>query len=183
MSPGSCIVLNASYEFMSINHWFDAWTLVCRGKATPLASYEQPIRSENLTVQAPAVVQLKYHVNLERRRQSFTCPSHKNIWVREGGKCAYCGKVISLRQTTKDHVHPRSKGGKDVLTNVVAACSACNSIKSNRTLQEVGMSFREGVEPRQLTDDEKLTVLMKTSQAVERRTWLNFLRREGLTLF
>jgi 5-methylcytosine-specific restriction endonuclease McrA len=183
MTPGSCIVLNLSFEFLSINHWFDAWSLVARGKAIPLATYDQQIRSDKLSVAAPAVVQLKHHVTLGRRRQGFTLPSHRNIWVREGGKCAYCGCSISLRQTTKDHVHPRSKGGKDVLLNVVAACESCNARKADRTLAETGMVFREGVELRHLTDDEKLTVLMKTSQSHERKTWLGFLKREGLSLF
>lgn len=180
---GNAIVLNLDYSFLSINHWFDAWSLVCRGKARPLVTYDQRIRSEKIDAPAPAVIQLTHHVTLGRRRQSFTMPSHRNIWVREGGKCAYCGCSISLRQTTKDHVHPRSKGGKDVLLNVVAACEACNARKANKTLAETGMTFRAGVVLRHLTDDEKLTVLMKTSQSHERRTWLGFLKREGLSLF
>ena len=183
MTPGSCIVLNNSYEFLSINNWYDAWNLVCRGKARPLATYDQHIRSERVTAPAPAVVQLNHHVTLGRRRQSFALPTHRNIWVREGGRCAYCGCQISLRQVTKEHVHPRSKGGKDTLLNVVAACEACNARKADHFLHEVGMVFREGVELRNLTDDEKLTVLMKTSQSHERRTWLSFLKKEGLTLF
>lgn len=183
MCPGNCIVLNNSFEFLSINNWFDAWRLVAGGKAEVKASYDQPIRSDKMTIAAPAVVLLKHHVRVGRRRQAFTMPAHRNIWVREGGKCAYCGKVITLRQVTKDHVHPRSKGGPDTLLNVVAACETCNAKKADRSLAESGLSFREGVELRHLTDEEKLTVLMKTSQATERKVWLGFLRKEGLSLF
>jgi 5-methylcytosine-specific restriction endonuclease McrA len=183
MSPGSCIVLNNSFEFLSINHWFDAWKLIACGKAKPLATYDQHIRSDKLSVPAPAVVQLQYHARVGRRRQAFTLPAHKNIWVREKGRCAYCGRTISLRQVTKDHVHPRSKGGADTLLNVVASCEECNIRKADRSLTEVGMVLREGVELRNLTDEEKLEVLMKTSQSHERRAWLGYLRKEGLTLF
>lgn len=34
---------------------------------------------------------------------------------------------------TKDHIVPKSLGGKDKLTNFVTACSTCNSIKQNST--------------------------------------------------
>ena len=179
----SAIVLNADFGFLSINDWYSAIGLVLRGRAHALETYDTPIRSERAEVRAPAVIQLKDYAHIRRRRQPFTLPSHRNIWVREKGRCAYCDAKISLRTTTKEHVVPRAKGGKDDLLNVVAACSACNGAKGCRTPAQAGMSFRAGVELRHLTDEEKLEVLMKTSQAVERRTWLGFLKREGLTLF
>lgn len=183
MAPGACIVLNNSYDFLSINNWFEAMRLVVRGRAVPLANYETKIRAEKQEFDAPAVVMLKRHVNMGRRRQPFTLPSHRNIWVREGGHCAYCNLALTLRTTTKDHVIPRSRGGEDSLKNVVAACGDCNSKKADKTLAEAGMKFREGVELRPLNDEEKLTVLLKTSQSHERKTWLGFLNKQGLTLF
>lgn len=32
---------------------------------------------------------------------------------------------------TKDHIHPRSKGGKDVLANLQTMCTHCNMAKGN----------------------------------------------------
>ncbi|RTK96338.1 MAG: HNH endonuclease [Neisseriaceae bacterium] len=32
---------------------------------------------------------------------------------------------------TKDHIHPKSHGGKDIFSNYQTMCSTCNSIKSN----------------------------------------------------
>ena len=183
MNHGSCLVLNQSYEFLSINPWFDAVGLILRGRATPLASYDTFVRSEKEQIPAPAVVVLKYFARVGRRRQSFTLPTHKNIWIREGGKCAYCGCPLTLKQVTKEHVHPRSKGGKDDLLNVVAACTPCNSEKADRVLSDVGMKLRDGVTLRHLTDEEKLSVIVKTHQVHERKAWLAFLKREGLTLF
>jgi 5-methylcytosine-specific restriction endonuclease McrA len=183
MAPGACIVLNNSYAFLSINNWFEAMRLVVRGRAVPLANYETKIRAEREEFDAPAVVMLKHHVNLGRRRQPFTLPSHRNIWVRDGGHCAYCNHPLTLRTVTKEHVMPRSRGGEDSLLNVVSACGDCNAKKSNRTPAEAGMKFRDGIELRHLNDEEKLTVLLKTSQSHERKTWLGFLKKQGLTLF
>jgi hypothetical protein len=81
---GSALVLNADYGFLSINQWSDAVGLVFRGKATPLATYDTPIRSANTSFPAPAVLQLRHQVRMGRRRQGFTLPSHRNIWVQIG---------------------------------------------------------------------------------------------------
>lgn len=43
-------------------------------------------------------------------------------------KCAYCGSEENL---TLDHITPRSKGGSDRITNLVCACSECNSSKGH----------------------------------------------------
>jgi len=53
--------------------------------------------------------------------------------------CAYCGEKIRPGELTRDHVHPRARGGKDVWTNVVAAHRSCNMRKACRTPEEAGM--------------------------------------------
>jgi 5-methylcytosine-specific restriction endonuclease McrA len=40
---------------------------------------------------------------------------------------------------SRDHIIPRSRGGKDIWTNVVTACKACNCHKDNMTPQEADM--------------------------------------------
>lgn len=54
--------------------------------------------------------------------------------------CAYCGanphvdkKDIRLEV---DHVHPRSLGGSDSLSNLVLSCHKCNQKKSNKPVEE-----------------------------------------------
>jgi len=61
--------------------------------------------------------------------------------------CFYCGKALSRRRATKDHVIPRSKGGNDSKQNVVSACHACNQDKGCLTVQEfkMVMALRKGV--------------------------------------
>ena len=46
-------------------------------------------------------------------------------------RCYYCKKKKKL---TMDHVIPLSKSGQHTKTNVVPACSRCNSVKHNRMI-------------------------------------------------
>ena len=67
------------------------------------------------------------------------------LYRREGGRCAYCGMQIDLKEATMDHILPRCKGGEDSWTNLVLACRRCNLRKGGRTLREAGMTLR--IEP------------------------------------
>lgn len=182
MNGARCLVLNASFELLHITEeWIDAIKLVTKGKATPLATYDFSARSERSHLPIPAVVVLKQYVHVGRRRQAFSYPSKNNIIVRDGFKCAYCMKPVSMRNVTRDHVMPRSRGGPDTITNVVASCSDCNGRKADRTPQEAGMKLH--VQPRHLTDDEKIAALVKTHKSYERAAWIDCLKSHGLTLF
>lgn len=180
-----CIVLNQDYGFLHITaDALDGIKLITKGRVQPLAVYDKKLRAEREEFAIPAVVQLKGYVHVGRRRHGFTQPSSQNVFIRDKERCAYCSCKLTLRSCTKDHVVPRAKGGKDVLTNVVACCKACNGKKADRTLSESGMKLRSDIELRQLTDDEKLSVLLKTGAgAAERKAWINFLKSSGLTLF
>lgn len=63
--------------------------------------------------------------------------SHRN-WLWNSGQrhCAYCGRRLSPRTVTADHVKPLSRGGYDRRRNVVAACSRCNSQKGSMSVDE-----------------------------------------------
>jgi 5-methylcytosine-specific restriction endonuclease McrA len=177
-----CLVLNASYEYLSIaERWIDGLSLVIAGKATPIEHYPDVVRSERATFQLPAVVVMRHQVRPQRRRRLFDSPTRKAVFIRDGFACQYCGARLSMSTGTRDHVVPRSRGGADTLANVVAACRACNSRKDARTPQEAGMTLRR--QPRALTEEEKIQCLLKTVRAKERATWLDCLRRNGITLW
>ncbi|MCC7096043.1 MAG: HNH endonuclease [Thermomonas sp.] len=61
------------------------------------------------------------------------------LFARDQHLCLYCGRQFHGNSLTRDHVHPISKGGRDVWENVVSACFHCNSHKGNRTPQQAGM--------------------------------------------
>lgn len=177
-----CLVLNANYEYLAIEeHWIDALGLVIAGKADVLEAYPQTVRSQFLVFNLPAVVVMRYLVRTRRRRGVFEVPSKPVVFTRDDFACQYCGMRIGMRTGTRDHVLPRSRGGRDLLSNVVTACRACNARKMDRTPEEAGMRLRNA--PRALTEEEKLTCLLKTVRTYERATWQACLRRHGITLW
>lgn len=65
--------------------------------------------------------------------------TNRALFARDGQICAYCAQPFSLIHLTRDHVHPLSKGGKDVWENVVTACKRCNNLKADRDVNETNM--------------------------------------------
>lgn len=61
------------------------------------------------------------------------------LFRRDRHVCAYCGDAFSRERLTRDHIVPRSRQGKDLWTNVVAACRYCNHRKGARTPEEAHM--------------------------------------------
>ena len=60
----------------------------------------------------------------------------KRLWRRSVKEhfdctCVYCGESYELQNLTLDHVRPRSLGGQDLTTNVVACCKKCNKEKGS----------------------------------------------------
>lgn len=54
------------------------------------------------------------------------------------GKCRYCG---SVKDITKDHIIPKSRGGKNWISNMQPLCRYCNYLKSDKTEQELFYIF------------------------------------------
>ncbi len=182
MLGGRCLVLNASYEYLHVtNSWWDSVKLILMGKATALADYPVVARSERVEVPVPAVVVLKRFIPTPRKAGVFNAPTKRNVLVRDGFACAYCGRRLSMNTVTKDHVMPRSRGGQDTMGNVVAACLPCNGTKANKTPAEAGMTLR--VTPRSLTEAEKMELIAKTHKSNERQAWRECLDSHEIKLF
>jgi hypothetical protein len=64
------------------------------------------------------------------RPNSPTPEQRRAVW--EGKECVYCGNPADAA----DHVWPRTRGGWDVLENLVPACTSCNGSKHNKLLTE-----------------------------------------------
>ena len=50
-----------------------------------------------------------------------------------GRKCAYCGAENTPLEV--EHIHPRSKGGSDRVSNLTLACTPCNQKKGNKPVE------------------------------------------------
>jgi len=55
------------------------------------------------------------------------------VLKRDNLTCGYCRKKTNI---TLEHVHPKVKGGLTTPKNCIAACSTCNSTKSDRDIKE-----------------------------------------------
>lgn len=51
-------------------------------------------------------------------------------------ECVYCGKPLTRREVTRDHVIPESRGGSNERYNIAPACADCNSEKGSLTAAE-----------------------------------------------
>lgn len=50
--------------------------------------------------------------------------------------CPYCLKVFPLNKATREHLIPKSRGGKSTPDNIVLACEKCNKEKGSLTPEE-----------------------------------------------
>lgn len=58
------------------------------------------------------------------------------MWNKAGRQCVYCKKPLELKEATKDHVIPKSKGGASGQHNIVISCEPCNHRKANKPLNK-----------------------------------------------
>jgi 5-methylcytosine-specific restriction endonuclease McrA len=127
------LVLNASFEPLSIVSARRAVCLLLAEKAELLEADDRVLRSATLTIPAPTVVRLNYMVRVPRR--AAVAVSRRAVFARDEYRCQYCG----ARADSIDHVVPRSRGGSHVWENLAAACRRCNMAKRDRTPDEAGM--------------------------------------------
>ena len=70
----------------------------------------------------------------------------KAIYGRTGGLCAYCGKELEpYGDWQVDHVIPKSKGGKDDISNYLPSCARCNRMKHSKYLEDWRFSIFEKI--------------------------------------
>lgn len=175
-----CLVLNSDYSFLNITEWFDALCNVIEDKARVAETYNKEIRSQHLNFKMPAIIIMNNYKHVKARRRNFAANT-RNILIRDGFRCAYCGGRVTLNTGTKDHIHPESKGGKTNMMNLVAACKPCNSKKDNKSCEEAKMF--PIIKPRELNNEERLQCIVKTMASKERLVWNNWLKENNLTLW
>jgi 5-methylcytosine-specific restriction endonuclease McrA len=140
MTPA--LVLNATFEPLSVVSTRRALVLVLTDKADVVHATDARVRSERLELAVPSVVKLRNYVRTPFGRRCAL--SRRGVFARDGHRCQYCGG----RAESIDHVHPRSRGGAHSWDNVVAACRRCNAAKRDRLLSETTFDLaRPPVEP------------------------------------
>ncbi len=130
------LVLNLDHTPIAVVNVQKAIVLTLLEKATPIANFEQlRIRTVNRDFHYPAVIRLYEYKNIPYRGVML---NRVNLYRRDHMSCQYCGSAKNL---TIDHVIPKSKGGKTSWGNLVTACHRCNTLKGDKSPEQMGMQL------------------------------------------
>ena len=137
-----CVVLNVTYEPITIISAKRALILFLEGKATIVEEHPSlVVRSPNKTFPVPTSIVLKQFVKGRMVFRTKALLTQRNLFIRDQYTCQYCARhknALAHREfLTRDHVLPRHLGGKDVWENVVASCNTCNNKKAYHTLEQM----------------------------------------------
>jgi 5-methylcytosine-specific restriction endonuclease McrA len=135
------LVLNATYEPLSVVSRRRAIVLVLASRADVVHDSGEVAHSEHLSVAVPSVIRLRSFVHVPFRRRASL--SRRGVFARVGHRCQYCGGPAE----SIDHVVPRSRGGTHDWENVVACCRPCNTAKRDRLLEHTSMRLRRSPRP------------------------------------
>ncbi len=116
-----------------------AWTAGDREFTFRGGTCRQTGRRSRITINS--IVAVKRSLPERYARRGVPPLNNKELFLRDGHLCMYCGGEFREYQLTRDHVVPLSRGGKDRWSNVVAACRHCNIRKGNRLPEQAGMTL------------------------------------------
>lgn len=125
-------------------------------------------RYVHVGLQLPCVIRLRQYRRLPSRIQTL---SRKNILIRDGYICQYCGVKFVSSELELEHVVPRARGGQSTWENLVAACRVCNARKADRTPTEAGMKLLR--QPRRVTIHTSRAFMRQTG--VDEEKWRKYL--------
>jgi 5-methylcytosine-specific restriction endonuclease McrA len=96
------------------------------------------IKTPKKEIYVPEIIILKNYDKFQKKR---IMPNKRNIYKRDGGECQYCGIFLPAKDSTIDHINPKSKNGKLTWENCVISCLKCNLKKGDKDLKDTGMSL------------------------------------------
>lgn len=80
---------------------------------------------------------IRNHTLYIRKSSKFKRNMYRLTYYMKGNQyCSYCGKIVSDREMTLDHMYPQDFGGPTITNNLLPACASCNVEKSNMTRKQ-----------------------------------------------
>ena len=142
------LMLNQNYEPLTVCSAKRAIVLMFQGKAEMIETADGlKIRTVSKSFSLPSVVRLWQYRRVPFKRIML---SRKNVIMRDGHQCQYCGTTRGAM--TIDHVIPKRRNGSDTWDNMVCACIKCNNKKGDRTPEQAGMKLiRKPYRPSHIT--------------------------------
>jgi len=93
-------------------------------------------------LETTSIIAIKGH-GFDPYKHGRVALSNRTLFGRDRNLCAYCGKHFpNYNHLSRDHIMPKSRGGKNEWMNVVTACRDCNANKGDKTLKEARMELR-----------------------------------------
>lgn len=169
------LVLSANYMPISVFplETIPAEDAVCRilnGTCHVVMEYDRKILTPSLDMKWPSVI-ARNDSDPVRATESVKL-RRDTVFYRDHGICAYCERPLSIKETTFDHVWPKSKGGRHTWNNVVAACGNCNVRKGNRL--PLG-EWKPKIDPWVPNHYQMLDLRKKFPIVVEHKSWASVL--------
>jgi 5-methylcytosine-specific restriction endonuclease McrA len=130
------LLLDRAYRPVRAVSWRRAVLLGLSGRVQVLEHYARRVHTVSSSLPLPAVLRVPQWAH---RAPTAVALTRRNVLLRDGHTCHYCGSAGHGRELTIDHVVPRSRGGHTAWENVVTACGPCNRDKGDRTPDEAGM--------------------------------------------
>lgn len=153
-----------SYEKFTFDQWVEKFTI---------KEESMTIRSEKLWLKIPEILILQStHIPSGSRRFS-----KKKVFVRDCYTCGYCGSTLKSETKTIDHVIPVSKGGKTKYNNVISCCTKCNSIKSDRSYQDMKKNYGWTMRHSLTNPDQNILYHVPASKVL--KCWEPFLEKSS----
>lgn len=121
---------------------YHAKDLVAWTAGSPLSLFRGGYQrsGERSQIETNSIIALKA-AGFDLSKHGKVALTNKTLFGRDRNLCAYCGKTFKLGDLSRDHIHPRSKGGENKWMNVVTACINCNLRKDDRTPEQAKMQL------------------------------------------
>lgn len=132
-------------------------------------------RNELISIPIPSVIQC---IKSEYEPKQYTNVlkfNRKNVYIRDGGCCQYCGKKVSLSEFTFDHVVPRHLDGKCRWENIVISCVRCNSQKASKPLDRYHRKLIKKPEPLRIDKAAPVHIVNQLAAEIPHKTWVDYI--------
>jgi len=131
---GKAQIVDRECNLYDWEQWIENWS---DAEKIAKASF-RPIGGSGFKIAAPEVVRLVDYNGFVFKKVKLC---RRNVYIRDGGRCQYCGAEKAYNELNIDHVIPGGRGGKTKWTNIVLSCISCNQEKGCQTPEEAGMKL------------------------------------------
>lgn len=158
------LLTNAAYQVVSRVPWQRAVVLVVTDMVDVVEAHPTKVihSAGGLEIALPTIIRQRRYVHVPHSALPYSeVATRAGIMRRDRWTCGYCGGKAS----TVDHVFPRSRGGLETFSNLIAACVSCNQLKADRTPIEAGMKLLWMPYPPSAHDADQERVWLALSRA------------------